>query len=383
MARKRVSNNISYDDKRKLYYVTLNYGVDQAGKRIKKTVTYKSKKEAKERLVEFEGEKLRNDIIMPRNETLADWLDYWMDNVVKINREMTTYAGYNFIITKHIKPSIGKIKLQELTPAMLQFYYASKQTEKRENGEKALSSNTVKKHHILLKTALGFAVMQGVIAMNPVDKVSPPKYVRPKISYYNVDELKKLFRLVETDYILEPAVYLAGTLGLRRGEICGLKWSNVDFENKVIYIIDTRVRVNNDVQEKKTKNATSTRKLAMGELLYKKLYEIKSKHNEKSKNNLKDKTHEYVVIDENGEPINPGYLSARFAKFVKYNGIPHITLHGLRHSMASIGNEVGLTLYDISKMLGHGSADTTGRIYMHVFDDTHSEAINKINDILK
>ena len=90
-----------------------------------------------------------------------------------------------------------------------------------------------------------------------------------------------------------------------------------------------------------------------------------------------------MVIDEKGSPINPGYLSTRFTKFVKKNKLPHITLHGLRHTIATLGNEVGLTLYDISKILGHSSTDTTGRIYMHVFDETHSEAINRINDFLR
>lgn len=383
MARKRVGNNISYDDKRDLYYVTLNYGVNQMGKRIKKTQTYKTKKEAKDRLVAFEAEKLQNNVVMPRSETLAEWLDYWMDNVVKINREKTTYAGYSFMIEKHIKPSLGKVKLQNLTPTMLQSYYTMKQSEKSENGKKPLSSNTVKKHHILLKTALKFAQMQGVIIANPADKVSPPQYVKPVISFYKTGDIKKLFKLIETDYILKPAVLLAGTLGLRRGEICGLKWSNVDFDNKVIYIIDTRVRVNNDIIDKKTKNITSNRKLAMSELLYEKLYEVKLQQNEMIKVKLNKVDNEYVVIDENGGAINPGYLSSRFGKFIKNNRLPHITLHGLRHSIASIGNEVGLSVYDISKILGHSSTDTTSRIYMHAFDVTHRDGINRINDILK
>lgn len=383
MARKRVSNNISYDNIRDLYYVTLNYGVDQAGKRIKKTETFKTKKEAKDRLIEFEGEKLKNNIVIPRNDTIADWLDYWMQNVVKVNREQTTYAGYNFIITKHIKPAFRKIKLQELTPKMLQEYYTTKQTQISENGKKPLSSNTVKKHHILLKTALKFAQMQGAIAANPADKVSPPQYMKPEISFYMVDHLKELFGLIETDYILKPAVYLAGTLGLRRGEITGLKWENVDFENRILHIKEARVRAGNEIIVKKTKNITSTRKLAMSTILYNKLCEVKSRQEYVSKSQPNDKDYGYVVVDENGDPINPAYLSARFGKFIRNNGLPHITLHGLRHSIASIGNEVGLTLYDISKILGHSSIDTTVRTYMHTFDDTHREGINKINDILK
>ncbi|MDD4113222.1 MAG: site-specific integrase, partial [Herbinix sp.] len=196
-------------------------------------------------------------------------------------------------------------------------------------------------------------------------------------------ELKVLFDLVENDHILKPAVYLAGTLGLRRGEITGLKWENVDFENRIIYIKEARVRAGNEIIAKKTKNISSTRKLAMSTILYKKLCEVKSMRNDTSKNHADDNNIGYVVIDEKGDPINPAYLSARFGRFIKSHGLPHITLHGLRHSVASLGNYVGLTLFDISKILGHGSVDTTGRIYMHTFADTHSEALDKINDVLK
>ena len=180
--------------------MTLYYGIDSEGKVIKKTETFKKKKEAQNRLKEFEGDKLRDDVVRPREETLGEWIDYWMENVVKVNREKTTYAGYKFIVEKHVKPSLGDIKLQKVTPSILQSYYTTKQAERNENGELILSSNAVKKHHTLLKTVLKFAHMQGVIHFNPADKVSPPKFVKPEISFYTIDNMKRLFELIDNAY---------------------------------------------------------------------------------------------------------------------------------------------------------------------------------------
>lgn len=103
--------------------------------------------------------------------------------------------------------------------------------------ETKLSGNTVKKHHTLLKTALKLAVKQGIIYKNPADMAEPPRYTKPEISVYSVKEIKQLFGVVEDDIILKTAVSLAALLGLWREEICGLKWSNVDFAIKEIHII--------------------------------------------------------------------------------------------------------------------------------------------------
>lgn len=385
MARVKVEKNIAYDDIRDIYYVTLNYGNGPDGKRIKKTETFKKKKDAQNRLKEFEGAKLKNDILLPREETLGEWLDYWMENVVKVNREKTTYAGYKVIVDKHIKPALGEIKIQKLTPKILQSYYTSKQDERDDNDKPLLSSNTVKKHHTLLKTALKLAHMQGVINANPADKVSPPKYIKPEISFYTVEEMKKLFELVDKEYILKPAVYLAGILGLRREEIAGLKWSNVDFMNKLIHIVEVRARADREIVIKKTKNESSTRKLAMNDTLEEKLKEVLEAQIS-SREFLGESMYNdsgYVVVNEYGHEVNPGYLSSLFGKFIKKHGLSHITLHGLRHTIASIGNDAGLTMFEISKILGHSSPDVTGRVYMHLFDDTHVESMEKIENKLK
>ena len=88
------------------------------------------------------------------------------------------------------------------------------------------------------------------------------------------------------------------------------------------------------------------------------------------------------MTDELGAPIHPGYLSTMFTKFIRANGLKHITLHGLRHTMASIGNDKGLTLHEISKILGHSDTAITSEIYTHVFDTTHKKGLNIIGEAI-
>ncbi len=123
-----------------------------------------------------------------------------------------------------------------------------------------MSPVTVRKHHYLLKASLKLAVRQDLLAKNPADKVEPPKVSEKEAKYYTLEELKNLYTLVEGDR-LEIVVCLAGYLGLRREEICGLTWDNVDFGNWEIYIKDVRTMAGSVIIEKGPKKRTSVRKL--------------------------------------------------------------------------------------------------------------------------
>ena len=375
MARKTIEKNIAFDDVKNLYYVTMDYGKDDKGKRIKKTTTFKTKQEAKKSLKEFEADKTRQELVMPKKITVSFWLDYWMDNSIKPNKEANTIYGYQLMIKNHITPALGNIELQKLKPQQVQSYYTEKM--------KTLSSNTVLKHHVLLKTALGFAVKQDVIYRNPIDRVEAPKKIAPQIKFYNLEQLKTLNSLVKGDR-MEIVVKLACYLGLRREEICGLKWDNIDFDNKVISISEARVQVGKDIFVKGTKSDASTRKdFICDDLLEVLKNEYKKQQEDKEYFGDEYDNQGLVVVWDNGKPYRPGYISELFTKIIKDNNLPTITLHGLRHSFASLSNSVGIPQFNASKMLGHSTPATTGKIYTHLYDDTHENEMNLIAEALK
>ena len=376
MSRKSVEKNIAYDDIRDTYYVTLYYGTNDKGKHIRKTKTFDKISDARRALITHEAEKIKGTLVKPRDTTLEEWLEYWMTNIIIPNREATTAYGYRNMIDNHIVPDLGKIPIQDLKPQRLQAFYT------RLLKVKGLSPNTVRKQHDLLKTALQVAVKQEVILTNPITKVEAPKKTDTDIKFYSQEDLKKLFSVIEGDP-MEVVVKLAGYLGLRREEISGLKWSNVNFDNKLITINHARTMAGGVIVEKKPKNKTSIRTLYMIDEIYNLLQNLKDKR-EKAKAFYEDEymNTDFIVVWDNGKPYRPDYMSDRFTRLVEKNNLPRITLHGLRHTFASVANSLGVPMYDIGKALGHSTPATTGKIYTHLLDNNHQDTLNKIAESL-
>lgn len=372
MARKIVEKNISYDSGKNLYYVNMDYGKDENGKRVKTQKTFHTKSEAKTALKEFEADKTKKQLVIPKKTTLEEWLTYWMDNVVKPNRQPTTYYYYKSMIDKYTVPLLGSISIQDLKPIQIQKYYTRLKTEHQ------LSSNTIRKHHDMLHLVLGVAVKQEMLLQNPVDKVEVPQKQNHEAKFYTLESLTKLYQLIENTN-LEIPVKLAAMLGLRREELCGLKWQNIDFENRKIRICEARTIAGTEIIDKDTKNQSSNRTLAMSDDMVNLLAKEKAKQ-EKDRKFFGDHYEDsgYVVVRDDGKPYRPNYLSECFSKLIKDNDLPKITLHGLRHTFASVANSQGVTLFEIGKVLGHSTPSTTGKIYTHMFDDTHQDTLDKV-----
>jgi integrase len=192
--------------------------------------------------------------------------------------------------------------------------------------------------------------------------------------------LIELIKRVE-GHRLKIVVCLAVLLGLRREEICGLQWSNVHFDKRVIIIKEAKTMAGSTVIDKTPKNKTSSRSLYITDDLLAILNEEKQKQLEQAKtlgpayNNS-----DFVVCWEDGNPYRPNYLSELFTKFITDQGLPKITLHGLRHSFVTLGNSAGETLYNLSKVVGHSTPDVTGRIYSHLDDDTHKDLLKNLTN---
>lgn len=370
MARRKVERNISYDDVRKKYYVNFDFGLDpETGKQVKKTQTFDKLTAARSALRRHEAARDAGQTVIPKDITVSQWLNTWMNDVVKLSRAATTVYAYQQMIDNHIAPALGKTPLQRLTPLQLQQYYADKIREGK------ISTNTVRKHHDLLNTALGYAVKQGLILSNPAERVEAPKVKRPEIHYYSLEQLETLLTLCEGTR-LEVLIKLAGYLGLRREEIMGLTWDCVDFEHRKIEIREVRTMAAAQVITKGPKTQSSSRTLYMPgavEDVLKREQEKRNSYRQALGGDYQDSG--YVFAHEDGRPVRPNYASELFKKFIEDNGLPPITLHGLRHTFASVANSKGIPIYDIGKALGHSSTATTSEIYTHMLDRDHKSML--------
>lgn len=354
------------------YRVCFDYGVDRSGRRVRKYRTFDTKRDATRAFNEHKVKMDKGTQVMPSEYTFAQWLDYWYDNIIVPQIEETTAYGYRGMIENYLKPQLGEIRLQKLTARDIQQYYTWLM------GEKELSPNTVIKHHNLLTNTLNAAERQEYITKNPMRAVSPPKKRQREAKFYTPEQLGILLaKAVGTR--LELPVYICAYLGLRRGELCGLRWSDVDLGHQTITIENTRTQAGKKEIEKGTKTASSTRTLSLPETLCDMLKAAKE-HQQACRAEYKNAydDNDYVVVMEDGRPFRPNYLSELFGKFLEDNDLPKIVLHELRHTFASLSNQAGIPAYNIGKALGHSTPATTQKIYTHLLDQTHTQAVEGV-----
>lgn len=232
--------------------------------------------------------------------------------------------------------------------------------------------HTVIKHHNLLTNTLNAAERQEYITKNPMRAVSPPKKRQREAKFYTPEQLGVLLaKAVGTR--LELPMFICAYLGLRRGELCGLRWSDVDLEHHTITIENTRTQAGKKEIEKGTKTASSTRTLYLPDTLCDMLKAAKE-HQQACRATYKNT----VIVMEDGRPFRPNYLSELFGKFLADNDLPKIVLHELRHTFASLSNQAGIPAYIIGKALGHSTPATTQKIYTHLLDQTHTQAVEGV-----
>ena len=228
MARKSVEQNIAYDDIRRCYYVSMDRGRGEDGRRARTYRTYPTLTQARRALRAFQLERQEERQGLDAGYTLADWLEIWMAQVILPNRAETTVYGYRLIMANHLLPALGEVPLQQLSPRHLQEDYAMLQAEKN------LCPNTVRRHHDLIACALHLAVRQDLLPRSPTDRVEPPRPRPREATFYSPQDLRRLYAATEGTW-LELIVKLAGSCGLRREEALGLKWTDLGAD-RLVYL---------------------------------------------------------------------------------------------------------------------------------------------------
>lgn len=315
----------------------------------------------------------------------SDFLFFWL-KAARNSIEENTYCTYYMTIKSRIAPYFEKrnIKLNELSTIDLQQFYTYAQEVEQ------LSSCTILKRHNNINQALKYAISLGLIKENPADHVIKPKKSKyTGAAAYSQEELTQLFKVFKNDP-LELAVYLASYYGLRREEIIGIKWKNIDFENHTLTIRSVVVNTNFDgklgeLEKDRTKNKSSERTFPLVHLFEDLLLKMKQdqKRNKKIAGNCYNPNYiDYIYVDKMGNRIKPGYITQHFAKMLKKHQMRHIRFHDLRHTCATIMLSKGENLVKVQKWLGHSSISTTANIYSHLDFQSKVESAQNLLDIM-
>ena len=374
-----VERNIKQDTDTKKYYVTFYHGKDEAGNNIRKTKTYKDLNEARIALQTHELAILKGDAVKPNRMTLNAAIKKHLD-ALSLKSEASTIYGYK-TISKHIEAhKLGKRPVQEIKPVDIQAYLQYLQREKE------LSSNTALKHYNFLNAVFNLLEQQEVINRNPVKRVVSPKKAKHEPEYLTVDEATAILERSKGDRMELPFA-LGLYTGMRRGELCGLKWDCIDFDKNTIRVKLNRLNVGADIVVKQPKSESSERTINMVPELKAVLLEEKEIQ-KRNKDLLKSEYHGegYVICFNNGKEVRPNYLSEMFKQWFDRpanKDLHTITPHELRHSFVALAIAAGVPLYEISQALGHGDIGITSRIYAHLLDNTHVNATESMAELLR
>ena len=237
----------------------------ETGKAIIKNVLGKTQTEVKEKLKKAIEENVGIDYGRAKTYTVGNWLEVWYENYAKIKMRPSTYLTYYGYIENHIKPQLGKIPLNDLTTLHLQQFYKKLLAEGRverieaQKQPKGLSAKTVRNIHQIISSALKLAVEQRLIAHNPADGCALPKAERKEMQTLPVEQLTSFLREAKDSGVF-ALYYIDLTTGLRRGELLGLKWSDIDLEKGDLRVQRQIGRIDGKIIEMplKTKNAYRT-----------------------------------------------------------------------------------------------------------------------------
>lgn len=290
---------------------------------------------------------LGQDINKPA-ETLRQFYDYWVEMIAKNELKLTTVQSYDHLFQKWILPSLGKKRLNKLSTADIQLmiHGISQQT----------GAKTCKNCREALSSVLRSAVNLEKILTNPARKVSLPKYSPKEKELWNMQELRTFLKTAEEASPYSLAYKILACCGLRRGEVLGLRKSDIDFENAKLHIKQQVVSVKNKPTISSPKTAKSKRDIFLPAELSTELDEFVQT----------DTTDNPLVFHtKNGTPILPNNFERDFKKTIRLAGVKKIPMHSLRHMYCTRSLEHNASLKSVQDSMGHASPQVTIAVYQH------------------
>ena len=313
----------------------------ETGKAIIKNVLGKTQTEVKEKLKRAIEENVGIDYGRARIYTVGTWLEVWMENYAKIKLRPSTYKTSQGFLKNHIKPQIGSIPLADCTSLDLQRFYKHLLDGGRvdrieaKKKPKGLAPKTVRNIHQMIGSAYNLAMEQKLVSKNPTQGCALPKVEHKEMKTLTADQLGAFFQEARDSGVYE-LYYLALTTGLRRGELLGLKWTDVDLDRGILKIQRAISRQNGKIAEAplKTKNAYRTLPLSADAIDV-----LKAQKN-------KVGSSEWVFPSPTGGPMSPDSVLHMLQRVLKRAGLPRIRFHDLRHPYVKPTTKKFITFFE-------------------------------------
>lgn len=349
--------------------IVLDLGRDPStGKRKQQWVTVRgTKKAAEKKLAELQYQMDTGSYVTPTKLTVAQHLRDWLGDYATITVRPRTLEGYTMIVEKHLIPSLGGIVLSQLQPSHLQQYYAKALENGRSDGKGGLSARTVKHHHRVLSEALAYGVRMNRIIRNVGQAVIPPRPVNQEMN--TLDE-------TEMDIFLEAArgtpyyhlFHLALYTGLRRSELLGLRWKDVDLYLANLSVTQVMHRLQGGrVVFLEPKTAKSRRQVSLtpdSAIALREHYDQQKQEREAVGIPVDGDTLVFSRFD--GTPLPPITVNHAFIRTMKKAGLEGVRMHDLWHTHATLMMKQGVNPKFVQERLGHSSFAVTMDIYSHV-----------------
>ncbi len=367
------------------YSVVVDLGRDEKGRRVRRWHSgFLTRQEAEEARVNILSQLQKGSYVSPRNTTVRDYLIQWLDGLPSSNLRASTIDSYRRNVKTHVLPRIGHLQLQKLTTSHVNALLADLLQTGRMDGNGGLGRRTVSYIRTILHSAFEDAITDNLVVHNVVENARRPqgREFHTTMRTYSADQVRHFLDSASSHFLF-PAFLVAVTTGMRRGEICGLEWEAVDFENARLYVRQTlgviRYRLNFE-------STTKTGRGRAIDLDYKTVATLRSHRARQLQEKLafggSFNQRELVFVAEDGSPLHPERLSKTFRRQAKAANLPVIRFQDLRHTHATLALKAGIPTKVVAERLGHASTVITENIYMHVTPGMQRDAAEQVANLI-
>jgi integrase len=363
-----------------LWVGMLDLGI-ASGKRRRKTVYGQSEREVLEKLHDLRAGRDRGLDLLARSQTVGQWLDAWLSEIKSFDgtrpATLTLYRGF---ANRYVKPVIGNVRLDKLTPAHVQRLVSVTRSTETAHGRPP-SAATLRHVYKLVRNALGDAYRLELVTRNVATQVKPPPLNRDRRRGLTIEDAKRLLEVLAGER-LEAFYALALMTGLRRGELLGLLWEDIDLESRQLHVRRALQRTEGRLRFVEPKTKTSLRTVVLPKLAVRQLREHRKRQN-KERLTLGEawQDHGLVFASAVGTPIEPRNINRRWDELRNKAGLDWLRLHDLRHGCATFLLAAGVPARAIMEVLGHSEIGVTMNTYAHVLPQLREEAADAIDEL--